>query len=393
MSLVQPASDLSAAGADVDPFQSYREGDGVALQFGRQGFAAEGDSQAIDVASGPHHVHRAAALVQSALESTAGRGIAMGALPYEGSYDAVIRLPERVARGGSLHTGIAPQPDWAITSLIPDPLPVEYEAAVENALAAIDSGVVEKVVLARTLLVEADRPIDARLVARRLNAEEPGAFVFLVALPGASTLVGASPELVVRRRGRKVFSDPLAGTARRSPDRTRDREIAKQLLDAVKEQREHRLVAEAVADALTPFCSKLVVDSEASVTSTATLWHLHTAIKGTLKPDAPDALTIAAALHPTPAVCGTPQAAAAELIGRLEPIDRRFFAGLVGWVDALGDGEWALTLRCAEVTGSTARLHAGAGIVAGSEPALEDLETEAKFGVGLRALGVEPAQV
>jgi isochorismate synthase len=164
------------------------------------------------------------------------------------------------------------------------------------------------------------------------------------------------------------------------------------LFDAVKEQREHRLVAEAVADALTPFCSKLVVDSEASVTSTATLWHLHTAIKGTLKPDAPDALTIAAALHPTPAVCGTPQAAAAELIGRLEPFDRRFFAGLVGWVDALGDGEWALTLRCAEVSGSTARLHAGAGIVAGSEPALEDLETEAKFGVGLRALGVEPAQ-
>jgi isochorismate synthase len=148
-----------------------------------------------------------------------------------------------------------------------------------------------------------------------------------------------------------------------------------------------------VADALTPFCSNLVVDSEAGLTSTATLWHLHTAIKGTLKPDAPDALTIAAALHPTPAVCGTPRAAAAALIGRLEPFDRRFFAGLVGWVDALGDGEWALTLRCAEVSGTTARLHAGAGIVAGSEPALEDLETEAKFGVGLRALGVEPAQV
>jgi isochorismate synthase len=394
VTVVQPASTRPGAGADLDLFESYREGNGVVLQFGRQGFAAQGDSQAIDVAAGPDHVRRAAALVQSALDGTAGRGIAMGALPYDGSCDAVIRLPERVVRGESLHTGIAPQPDWTITSLVPDPLPVEYEAAVERALAAIDTGVVEKVVLARTLLVGADRPIDARLVARRLNAEEPGAFVFLVALPGgASNLVGASPGLVVRRRGRKVFSDPLAGTARRSPDRTRDREIAQQLLDAVKEQREHRLVAEAVADALTPFCSKLVVDSEPSVTSTATLWHLHTAIKGTLKPDAPDALTIAAALHPTPAVCGTPQAAAAELIGRLEPFDRRFFAGLVGWVDALGDGEWALTLRCAEVTGSTARLHAGAGIVAGSEPALEDLETEAKFGVGLRALGVEPAQV
>jgi isochorismate synthase len=190
-----------------------------------------------------------------------------------------------------------------------------------------------------------------------------------------------------------VFSDPLAGTARRSPDRQRDQEIARQLFDAAKEQREHRLVAEAVADAMAPFCSKLTVDAEADITSTATLWHLHTAIKGTLKPDAPDALTLAAALHPTPAVCGTPQAAAAALIGRLEPVDRRFFAGLVGWVDGQGDGEWALSLRCAEVSGSTARLHAGAGIVAGSDPASEDLETEAKFSVGLRALGVEPAAV
>jgi isochorismate synthase len=393
VSAVQPVQDLAAV-SETDLFDCYRASDGVVLQFGPHGLAAAGSSESIHLAAGRDHVRRAAALVQTALDGTAGLGVAMGALPYDGSCDAVIRLPERVVRGVSRHGGLAPQPDWAITGLVPDPLPVEYESAVEQALAAIDDGVVEKVVLARTLLVEADRPIDARIVARRLNAEEPGAFVYLVALPGgASTLVGASPELVVRRRGRMVFSDPLAGTARRSPDRARDREIAQQLLDAVKEQREHRLVAEAVADGLAPFCSKLVVDSEPSVTSTATLWHLHTAIKGTLKPEAPDALTIAAALHPTPAVCGTPQPAAAGLIERLEPFDRRFFAGLVGWVDALGDGEWALTLRCAEVSGASARLHAGAGIVAGSEPALEDLETEAKFGVGLRALGIEPGQV
>jgi isochorismate synthase len=393
MSAVRPAPDLHAPAID-ELFDAYREATGVVLRYGDHLLAAAGDSRDIHMAAGPDQVRRAAALVHAALDETAGLGVAMGALPFEGSCDAVIRVPERVVRGLPLHRGVAPEPGWTITGLVPDPLPVEYENAVERALAAIDAGEVEKVVLARSLLVEADRPIDARIVARRLNAEEPGAFVFLVALSGgASTLVGASPELVVRRRGRKVFSDPLAGTARRLPDRVRDREIAQQLLDAVKEQREHRLVAEAVADGLTPFCSNLVVDSEAGLTSTATLWHLHTAIKGTLKPDAPDALTIAAALHPTPAVCGTPQGAAAALIGRLEPFDRRYFAGLVGWVDALGDGEWALTLRCAEVSGSTARLHAGAGIVAGSEPALEDLETEAKFSVGLRALGVEPAQV
>jgi len=391
MSAVRPATAVPAAASERDLFEWYRDGTGVVLQHRDYGLAAAGDSRAIHVPAGPHHVRRAASLAQDALDETAGLGIVMGALPFDGSCEAILRLPERVIRGAPLRGDVAPQPGWTVTDLVPDPLPIEYEAAVERALAAIDAGEVEKVVLARTLQVEADAPIDPRLVARRFNAGEPGSFVFLVALPGgASNLVGASPELVVRRKGRKVFSDPLAGTARRSQDRTRDQEIARQLLDAVKEQREHRLVAEAVADAMTPFCSNLVVDSEASLTSTATLWHLHTAIKGTLKPDAPDALTIAAALHPTPAVCGTPQAAAAALIARLEPFERRFFAGLVGWVDTIGDGEWALTLRCAEVSGSTARLHAGAGIVAGSEPAAEDLETEVKFGVGLRALGVEP---
>ncbi len=394
MSAVRPAPDLASGAAQRDLFEWHTPGTGVVVQRHDYGLAAAGDSRAIHVPAGPNHVHRAASLARDALDETPGLGVVMGALPFDGTCEAILRLPERVIRVVPSHGGVAPQPGWTVTDLVPDPLPTEYEAAVERALLAIDAGEVEKVVLARTLQVKADALIDPRLLARRFNAGERGSFVFLVALPGgASTLVGASPELVVRRRGRKVFSDPLAGTARRSQDRTRDREIARQLLEAVKEQREHRLVAEAVADALTPFCSNLVVDSEAGLTSTATLWHLHTAIKGTLKADAPDALSIAAALHPTPAVCGTPQAAAAALITRLEPFDRRFFAGLVGWVDTLGDGEWALTLRCAEVSGSTARLHAGAGIVAGSEPALEDLETEAKFGVGLRALGVEPAQI
>jgi isochorismate synthase len=394
MSAVRAAPHLQAAATGRDLFDWYRDGSGVVIQHGDYGLAAAGASGSIRVVAGPDHVVRAAALVRESLEETGGTGIAMGALPFEGSCDAILRLPERVIRGAPLHGEVAPPPEWAITSLVPDPLPVEYEVAVERALEAIDAGEVDKVVLARTLVVAADAQIDPRRVARRFNAEEPGCFVFLVALPeGVSSLVGASPEIVIRREGLTVSSDPLAGTARRSPDPARDQEIARQLLETVKEQREHRLVAEAVADAMTPFCSNLVVDGEASLTSTATLWHLHTAIRGRLKPDAPDALTIAAALHPTPAVCGTPRAAASALIRRLEPFDRRFFAGLVGWVDARGDGEWALTLRCAEVSGMTARLHAGAGIVAGSEPAAEDLETEAKFGVGLRALGVEPAEV
>jgi isochorismate synthase len=381
------AGSLENAG---DPFDLYDERQGVVLQHGATWLTAGGGATSVVVPAGADHVRRAADLAQRAFVEMGGTGIAMGALPYDGSCDAVLLIPD--LRGDRPRSEVGPELDWTVRSLIPDPLPVEYEAAVEAALAAIETGEVEKVVLARSLVVTAGSAIDPRVIARRLRDAETGSFVFLVGLPGASTLVGASPELLVRREGRIVSSDPLAGTARRSADPVRDAEIARQLFGALKEQREHRLVADAVADALAPFCSDLVVDAEPSLSPTGTLWHLRTAVRGTLKPDAPDALTLAAALHPTPAICGTPEGAAAALIARLESVARRFYSGLVGWVDAKGDGEWAITLRCAEVSGATARLHAGAGIVAGSDPAAEDLETEAKFGIMLRALGVEPAE-
>ncbi|MBV8195610.1 MAG: chorismate-binding protein, partial [Candidatus Dormibacteraeota bacterium] len=145
---------------------------------------------------------------------------------------------------------------------------------------------------------------------------------------------------------------------------------------------------DAVADTLAPFCSELEVDRQPSLHATATLWHLRTSIRGRLRDDSPDALTLAAALHPTPAVCGMPPDAALSLIRELEPFDRRFYAGIVGWVDARGDGEWVIALRCAEIMGRTARLYAGAGIVSGSDPAAEDREADVKFGAMLRALGV-----
>jgi isochorismate synthase len=391
MTAARPAAEVVTGG--VSPFEQFGERTSVVVQRAGSVVSAIGRSHSVVVPAGPDHVGRAASLAQQALAGEPGNGIAMGALPYEGSCEAVLRVPDRALRGEPAGVDRAPDATWSVTDLVPQPLPVDYEAAVATALAAIGAGEVEKVVLARALIVSADTPIDPRVVARRLNAAEPGSIVFLVALPGgASSLVGASPELLVQREGMTVSSDPLAGTARRSTDPVRDAEIARQLLGTVKEQREHRFIAEAVADALAPLCTNLVVDREPSLSPTATLWHLHTAVRGTLKPDAPDALAIAAVLHPTPAICGTPQAAAADLIHRLEGFDRRFYAGLVGWVDARGDGEWAITLRCAEIAGATASLHAGAGIVAGSDPAAEDLETEAKFGVMLRALGVEPGE-
>jgi isochorismate synthase len=270
-----------------------------------------------------------------------------------------------------------------------EPEPGAYQVMVADALRRIEAGSIDKVVLARTLVVESDTRLVARVLARRLRAVDPDCYVFAVSLPNGSDLIGATPELLLRRRGGAVFSEPLAGTARRSRDPVEDARVAQTLMDAVKERREHRLTAEAVADSLAPFCVSLEVDQQPSLSATATLWHLRTSVRGRLRDDAPDALSLAAALHPTPAVCGTPTSVARELIRELEPFERGFYAGIVGWVDARGDGEWAVTLRCAEVSGRVATLYAGAGIVAGSDPVEEDRETEAKFDTVLRAIGAE----
>lgn len=372
-----------------DLFDLYRPDGGVVIMRAGLGIGAAGRSTAVDVPAGADQVGRAAELASRWIAESGAAAVVMGAVPFDGSPAARLQIPDRVAHAVHAPPGRTPGCTWTIRDLHPEPLPREYERAVEGGLEAIESGAIEKVVLARTLVVEAASRIDPRLVARRLRSADPECFVFAIALPGGSSLVGASPELVVRRAGQEVSSEPLAGTARRSSDRDEDAAIARRLLDTVKEQREHRLVAEAVADALAPFCQSLEVDAQPSLSATATLWHLRTAIRGTLRADAPDALTLAAALHPTPAVCGTPTPQAMDLIRRLERFDRRFYAGLVGWVDARGDGEWALALRCAEIDGRHARLFAGAGIVAGSDPAAEDLETEAKFGAMLTALGVD----
>jgi isochorismate synthase len=199
-------------------------------------------------------------------------------------------------------------------------------------------------------------------------------------------MLGATPETLLRRRGRTVVCGPMAGTAPRSPDAAEDRAAAQRLLASAKDHREHRLVVEAMSESLAPFCDHLEVDPRPRLIATASVWHLTTTVRGRLVEGAPGALGLAAALQPTPAVCGTPTAAALDAIHELEPVPRGLYSGLVGWVDATGDGEWVVALRCATLSGRRARLYAGAGIVEGSVPALEVAETEAKFSALLTAL-------
>jgi isochorismate synthase len=279
----------------------------------------------------------------------------------------------------------APHDPFSEFQLTPSPSLDGYRAAVADAVARIRGGVLRKVVLARAIEVRAGRRLDPRLLVSRLRAVDPDAYTF-AAPTDDGVIVGASPELLVSRRGREIRSNPLAGSAPRSGDPDQDRANAEALASSAKDREEHAIVVDAVAQTLRPFCEELTWDPEPVLRDTPNVWHLSTSFRGVLRDPAPTALDLVSALHPTPAVAGTPTDAALTAIGELEPFDRGRYAGPVGWIDANGDGEWAIALRCAELVGDRAILSAGAGIVADSDPALELDETERKFRAFLDAL-------
>ncbi|HEX2819799.1 MAG TPA: isochorismate synthase [Streptosporangiaceae bacterium] len=251
-----------------------------------------------------------------------------------------------------------------------------WEQAVAEAVAAIRAGSLRKVVLARDLFATAAEPIDARVLLRRLAARYPDCFTF-----ACDGMVGATPELLVRRAGRQVSALVLGGTAPRGGDPAQDEALGSELLASAKNNEEHAYAVASIRDALGPLCDVLDVEARPGLLKFPNLQHLGTQVRGTLAGGGTpkSALALAAAVHPPAAVCGTPAGAALELLRELEHMDRERYAGPVGWVDADGNGEWGIALRCAQLSGRTARLFAGCGIVAGSEPAAELAETLVKF--------------
>jgi menaquinone-specific isochorismate synthase len=236
-------------------------------------------------------------------------------------------------------------------------------------------------VLARELCIEMSEEIDVVGVLARLRSSFPSSFVYSV-----DGMIGASPELLVSRSGDVVRSHPLAGTAPRSGDPAVDARIANALVASTKDQLEHRLTIDMVHDTLLPWCSYLDEEAEPSIVAVANVQHLGTLVEGRLSKPLPSVLDLVRALHPTPAVGGHPRADALALIDELEELDRGRYAGAVGWVDADGNGRWAVALRCAQISGSSARLYAGVGVVRDSDPDAELAETQAKFAAMLGAL-------
>ncbi|MFE8599917.1 isochorismate synthase DhbC [Archangium violaceum] len=343
---------------------------------------------------------RVAAVLNEAREADHDIPVAVGAVPFDSSIPAQLVVPMTLQRAGPLEFGSdvpAQRPLAERYTVQPVPEPAAYLNGVSRALELMGSGPLRKVVLSRALQLSTATPIDLRQLLRNLARRNPSGYTFAVDLPplqgsapeaGRRTLIGASPELLVSRSGFQVVANPLAGTTPRSADPVEDQERAAALRVSPKDLHEHAVVIDSVAEALRPYCKNLVVPKEPSLVSTPTLWHLSTRISGELLDPSISSLTLAVAMHPTPAVCGYPAELAHEAIGSIEPFDRGFYTGTVGWCDANGDGQWAVTIRCAEAGENSLRLFAGAGIVAGSKPESELAETEAKFRTMLQAMGL-----
>jgi menaquinone-specific isochorismate synthase len=249
-------------------------------------------------------------------------------------------------------------------------------------LPELERGALRKVVLARCTSVFADEPIRTGAVLAELLAQE-GCSVFALR-SGNNVFLGASPERLFALDGDKLTTESLAGTRGRGRTDREDRKLADALLESEKERREHDIVREFIASHLKTLCAAHET-GEPAIRKLATVQHLYTTLRGTLRPGVgPD--QVLNALHPTPAVCGDPREAARELIRRLEATPRGYYAGAIGWVDC-ERAEMAVAIRCGLVKGKRAILFAGAGIVAGSDPDAEWNETEDKMRPSLRALG------
>jgi len=367
----------------------------LAWMRGGEGLVAWGEAARLDVA-GPDRFATALAwwartagsfAVQDEVGLPGSGPVAFGSFAFDARPGRSVLVVPRVVvgrRGGRTWlTTIGRAP--ALSSPLPVRAPVgiryaegslnvaDWQGAVAQAVGRITAGELDKVVLARDLVAAADENIDPRWLLHHLADRYDSCFTFAV-----DGLVGATPELLVRRTGDRVDSRVLAGTVRRRGDKAADARLAEGLLASTKDLEEHAFAVRSVTEVLARHCASLTVPAHASVLSLANVQHLATDITGRLADDA-SALALAGQLHPTAAVCGTPTEAAFTVIRELEGMDRGRYAGPVGWVDSRGDGEWGIALRCAEVSGRTARLFAGCGIVAGSDPDAELAESQAKL--------------
>lgn len=340
--------------------------------------------------------------------------LVIGALPFDPAAPGHLIVPQRVvgtrdgrawvttvSSSGLPRDDPGPKPvrpsgsppdHFSLTSSMPH---ADWKAVVSAAVDAIKRGEMRKVVLARRVEITGNRPFVTTDVLARLQALYPSCMVFSV-----EGFLGASPELLIRRTGDVIESHPLAGTVARSGDSRSDDALIAVLMGSKKARHEHQVVVDELRSALEPLCKELVVPGQPTVLGLRNVSHLGTKITGRLARDGgaepgtrsraagslPSVLDLVARVHPTPAVGGNPTDVAIRYAAEAEGFDRGRYAGPVGWMDRNGDGAFALGIRCAEVSGARARIYAGNGVVAGSDPDEELAETQLKLQALLAAL-------
>jgi len=270
---------------------------------------------------------------------------------------------------------------------------ITFKRGVKQAVANFEHSDIQKTVLSRVFEVETAKPIDTQKVMRNLLKQNPAGYHFKIPLNQNTDLIGASPELLLRKEGANIFSNPLAGSAKRFLNKDEDKASANALVHSTKDNFEHKRVIDDVRRVLSPHCKSLDAPLQTELMSTSRMWHLSTQIKGQLKNEDESVMTLACQLHPTPAVCGYPTRLARKLIDLVEPFERGIFTGMVGWCDAHGNGEWVVTTRCGAVLKNQVRPFAGAGIVEASNPDAEWLETQAKLATMMGAFGFHNSEI
>ena len=392
-------------------------GDDLVFRTETGGLVGRGEAVRIEL---PHGLsdRRSVVGVQQALSAIVaedavrhpGSGpVVLGALPFDPSAPGHLVVPRRLfGRDGdrgwlttveAYEAGPAPvilpgvSPSDADTGtpdeppdqfrLTPTMTHAEWKEVVAEAVERLEEGGLTKVVLARRIDIEANRPFVVSDVLERLAALYPTCMLYSI-----EGFLGASPELLVRRTGEAVDCHPLAGTVARSGDVHGDEVLVARMMGSDKIRREHRVVVETIASLLSPVCADLEIPPEPSVLGLRNVSHLATHISGHLVGDRPppSVLELAALIHPTPAVGGVPTEDAIRYQQKVEGFERGRYGGPVGWMDARGDGMFALGIRGAEVAGASARIFAGNGIVAGSDPIDELAETQLKLQALLAAL-------
>jgi len=396
--ITRPLSAYVDAAVDLNDIAG---GDGVLFVRNAVGVAGRGVAATVPVDDAADFLAR---VVHDS--TVAGMGpVALGSVPFApgGAADLVVpRVQFRKDASGATSVTVVGDVDDAgdivAEALIArDPAPAAaaswsiepgvavdaYLAAVASARDAVRAGDLTKAVIARPIIVRSSEEIDVHAVLRRLRASFGSSYRYSI-----DGFIGASPELLVEVDGPIVRSHPLAGTAPRTGDVDNDARIAADLIASTKNQIEHRVVIDVVHDTLLPWASYLDWEPEPSIVTVANVQHLGTRMEGMLSQPGPSVVELVRALSPTPALGGHPRDAAIELIQRVEGFERGRYGGAVGWVDAAGNGTWAVAIRCAELSDDrrSARLVAGGGIVADSDPHAELAETQAKFQAMLSAI-------